>query len=113
MIPMKAITALIFSVLLPLAGLPLSGCSSSPDQRSTGQTFDDAGITARVKTAIARDASIGEAMDVNVNTYRGVVQLSGFVDSPEAIKRAGEIAQGGSGVQSVANALRVKPKRTE
>jgi osmotically-inducible protein OsmY len=110
---MKAITAVLLALLLPLAGLPLSGCSSSPDQRSTGQTFDDAGITARVKTAIARDASIGEAMDVNVTTFRGVVQLSGFVDSPVAIKRAGEIAQAVNGVQSVENTLRVKPQRSD
>lgn len=110
---MKVMTALLLAILLPLAGFSLVGCSSSPDQRSAGQTFDDAGVTARVKTAIARDASIGQAMELNVNTYRGVVQLSGFVDSPESVKRAEEIAKGVSGVQSVENALRVKPKRSE
>jgi osmotically-inducible protein OsmY len=106
---MQAVRALFVAVLLAVGAL--SGCSSSPDQRSTGQTMDDAGLTARVKTAIAQDASFGDAWDINVNTYRGVVMLSGFVDSEDSVKRAQEIAQGVDGVQSVENALRVKPKK--
>jgi osmotically-inducible protein OsmY len=60
----------------------LAGCGSSPDQRATGQVIDDSAVTARVKTALAREAGISEAMNVNVNTYRGVVQLSGFGVAP-------------------------------
>jgi osmotically-inducible protein OsmY len=108
---MKVSTVLLVALLLPLGALPLGGCKSSPEQRSTSQTFDDTGLTARVKTAIARDASLGEAMEVNVTTYRGVVMLSGFVDTQDEVKRAEEIAKGVSGVQSVENSLRVKPAK--
>jgi osmotically-inducible protein OsmY len=89
----------------------LSGCASSPDQRATGQVIDDSSLTARVKTAIARDTSIGNAMNVNVTTYRGVVQLAGFVESEEAARRAAEVAREVAGVHSVQNDLRVNPPR--
>jgi hyperosmotically inducible protein len=71
--------------------------------------IDDSALTARVKTAIARDASLGAAKDINVNTYRGVVQLSGFVESEDVARRAVAIAKEVEAVRSVENALRVKP----
>lgn len=67
------------SLIAVFGGAQLAGCASSPGSRATGQVLDDGALTARVKTAIARDASLGTAKDVNVTTYRGVVQLSGFV----------------------------------
>jgi len=108
---MKAITALFLAILLPFAVLTTSGCTASADRRSTGQTVDDTAITARVNTALARDASLGQAMNVDVTTYRGVVQLSGFVNSRQAVQRAGEIANDIDGVRSVENNLQVTPQQ--
>lgn len=92
-----------------LAAVAAVGCTATPTQRGTGEVVSDSALTARVKTAIARDTSIGNAMNVNVNTYRGVVQLAGFVESEEAARRAAEVARNVQGVQSVQNDLRVNP----
>lgn len=91
--------------------LGLTACASKddPSKRSAGQYTDDAALTAKVKTAIAKDTGLGAASAINVNSYRGVVQLSGFVDSQEKIKRAGEVARGVDGVQRVENGVKVKP----
>jgi hyperosmotically inducible protein len=102
----------VFVCLLATFGaVQLGGCATSPEQRTTGQVVDDGAVTARVKTALAREAGLGEAMNVNVNTYRGVVQLSGFVESEQVARRAEEIAKAVDGVQSVKNDLRVAPSR--
>ena len=97
------------SLIAVFGGTQLASCASDSGSRATGQVLDDGALTARVKTAIARDASLGAAKDVNVTTYRGVVQLSGFVESAEVSRRAEEIAKGVQGVQSVKNDLRVNP----
>lgn len=83
------------------------GCASTPKQKSTGEYIDDSVITAKVKTAIAQDPSVS-AFQINVTTYKGVVQLSGFVDTAQAKSRAGEVAAGVEGVKSVKNDLAVK-----
>ena len=83
------------------------GCAATPEHRSTGEFVDDGSLTARVKTAIATEAGADKAMNVNVTTYGGTVQLSGFVDSPQAVQRAGEIARSVPGVRSVKNDLNV------
>jgi len=98
------------------AGLALSGCASHRDNaaagssRTAGEVTSDAALTAKVKTALASDAGLGTAADVNVQSYRGVVQLNGFVASQDQIARAGEAARKVSGVTSVQNNLRVKPQ---
>lgn len=89
----------------------LGGCAPTATSRSTGQTFDDAAITARVKTAIAQKESIGKAAAINVDTYRGVVSLSGFLDNPQQIGDAVQVAKGVAGVQKVENNLQVKPRQ--
>ena len=92
--------------------LGLSACASrdeDPARRSAGEFSSDAALTAKVKTAIAKDAGLGSAAAVNVNSYRGVVQLSGFVDSPDKIRRAEEVARSVQGVQRVENGVKVKP----
>jgi osmotically-inducible protein OsmY len=104
-----AIFAIAFSSVLALS-TGISGCKSTPTQRSTGETLDDATITARVKTEIASAQGLGEALKINVDTYRGVVSLSGFVDSAEQIAKATSVAQGCAGVKQVKNNLTVKPK---
>jgi osmotically-inducible protein OsmY len=66
-------------------------------------------LTTKVKTAIASDAGIGSASAINVTTYRGTVQLSGFVDSEEKIQKAAEAARKVDGVKTVENNIKVKP----
>ena len=93
------------------AALALSACATDRDtsRRSAGEFSSDAALTAKVKTAIASDAGLGSAGAINVQSYRGVVQLSGFVDSPEKIERAAAAARGVEGVRTVENNIRVKP----
>jgi osmotically-inducible protein OsmY len=88
-----------------------AGCAhrdSGNTSRSAGTVVDDAGLTAKVKTAIAKDVGAGTAANINVTTYRGTVQLAGFVESPEKASQAVSAARGVSGVTSVKNDLQVK-----
>jgi hyperosmotically inducible protein len=92
-----------------MAVLTLGACASGgPTQRSTGEYTDDAATTAKVKTAIATDAGAKTAAAVNVETYRGVVQLTGFVDSEDQASRALSAAKKVQGVRSVRNDIRIK-----
>ena len=83
------------------------GCASTPTRESSGQYVDDSAITTRVKAAIFDDPSL-KVLQINVETFKGEVQLSGFVDSPQNVRRAGEVARGVTGVRSVKNDLIVK-----
>lgn len=93
-------------ILLTLMIILLS-CAAGPKSTSTGEYLDDSVITAKVKSLLVKDVVL-KAFQVSVETYRGVVQLSGFVDSQATIDRAGEIAQGVGGVKSVKNNLILK-----
>lgn len=84
-----------------------TGCAGDNYSRSTGQTFDDAGTTARVKSQLLADPDVS-GMDVKVDTFRGTVQLTGFVDSPAQKRRAEELARQADGVQIVKNDIMVK-----
>jgi len=84
-----------------------SGCASTQKQESTGQYVDDSVITAKVKSAIFGDPSL-KSLQINVKTYKGVVQLSGFVDSKQSADKAGEVAREVKDVVSVQNDLIVK-----
>jgi osmotically-inducible protein OsmY len=83
------------------------GCASTPTRESSGQYLDDSAITTKVKAAIFDDPSL-KVLQINVETFKGEVQLSGFVDSAQNIRRAGEVARGVTGVRSVKNDLIVK-----
>lgn len=85
----------------------VSGCASTTTQESTGQYMDDTAITAKVKAAIFNDASLKSA-EINVETFKGVVQLSGFVNSAADIQNAVKLVQSISGVRSVRNDMRLK-----
>ena len=102
----------IFVVALSAFALIAAGCahrdSGQSTDRSAGTVIDDSGLTARVKTAIAKDVGTGTAANVNVTTYRGTVQLSGFVDSRENAARAEAAAKKVDGVKSVKNDVRIK-----
>lgn len=106
---MQASRRTFLAVAGAAALLAAAGCASdSPSQRSTGDVTDDAGTTARVKTAIATDAGARTAAGLNVDTYRGVVQLTGFVDSEDQASRAVAAAKKVQGVRSVKNDIRIK-----
>lgn len=107
---MRMFRTFAISLLAVLGAWQLGGCAASPESRATGQVVDDSSITARVKTALAKDASLATARDVNVTTYRGVVQLSGFVESDQMKQRAESVARQIDGVRSVENDLRVTPR---
>ncbi len=95
------------AVVVALALMLSLGCTSTPTQESTGEYVDNSVITARVKTAIFKDPSLKSA-EINVETFKGVVQLSGFVSSQSDINRAVEIARAVDGVKSVENDMQLK-----
>ena len=83
------------------------GCASTRTHESTGQYVDDTVITTRVKAVILDEPGLKSA-EINVETFKGVVQLSGFVSSQANINRAAELARAVKGVTSVKNDMRVK-----
>jgi len=83
------------------------GCASTPKKSGTGEYIDDSVITTKVKAAIFNDPAL-KVFQINVETFKGEVQLSGFVDSAQSVKKAGEVARGVKGVTSVKNSLIVK-----
>ena len=85
----------------------ITACSSTPHSEGTGEYFDDTAITTKVKSAILADPSL-KSTEINVETFKGKVQLSGFVNSQADIARAMEVARGVKGVKSVANDMRLK-----
>jgi osmotically-inducible protein OsmY len=86
------------------------GCASTAKQEGTGEYIDDSVITAKVKAEILKDDTL-KSSEINVETFKGVVQLSGFVNSQFDINRAVEVAGSVKGVTSVKNDMRVKGKR--
>ena len=82
-------------------------CASTSKQESTGEYVDDTVITTKVKSLLAADDFL-KSFQISVETYKGTVQLSGFVGSQNAVDKAGEIARSVKGVKSVKNNLIVK-----
>ncbi len=103
----KHILSAIAAAGILLAAAPFLSCSSTRTHESTGEYVDDSAITAKVKAAILEDPAL-KSLQISVKTYKGVVQLSGFVDSKEMFDRAGEVAGKVSGVREVKNDLIVK-----
>ena len=85
----------------------LAGCAGTQKRESTGEYFDDSAITSKVKTEIFKDPTL-KVLQINVESFKGVVQLSGFVDSAQASAKAVEIARSVKGVNAVKNSLVVK-----
>ena len=83
------------------------GCTATPKQEGTGEYIDDTVLTTKVKAAVLNEPSLKSA-EINVETFKGVVQLSGFVSSQADINKAVEVARGVGGVKSVKNDMRVK-----
>lgn len=83
------------------------GCAGTQQRESTGQYVDDSTITTKVKAAILDEATL-KSLQINVKTFKGVVQLSGFVDSEQSIAMAAEVARRVGGVKEVMNDLVAK-----
>jgi osmotically-inducible protein OsmY len=83
------------------------GCAATQKHESTGQYVDDSVITTKVKAAIFSETTL-KTLQISVKTFNGVVQLSGFVDSAQNVKKAGDVAGSVEGVKEVKNSLIVK-----
>ena len=97
----------ITGFLIAAAMMFMLGCASTQKQEGTGEYIDDSVITAKVKAVIFEESTLKSA-EINVETFKGTVQLSGFVTSQANINKAAELARGVKGVMSVKNDMRVK-----
>ena len=103
---MKQIKRLI-AVALAVVFVSVLGCAGNAKQESTGEYVTDSWITSKVKASLVAD-SVVKATEVNVETFKGVVQLSGFVRSEEAKRQAVVVARNIQGVTSVKDDMRLK-----
>jgi hyperosmotically inducible protein len=100
-----ALALLALTIFMPLLS---TGCAGTATRESTGEYVDDSTITTKVKADLIGDDTV-KAHQITVETYKGVVQLSGFVDTSEQKDRAEQIAKNVSGVKDVTNNITVKP----
>lgn len=99
----KRLSAILLAVVFASA----LGCAGSATQESTGEYITDTWITTKVKAALAEDPNV-KATEVNVETFKGAVQLSGFVSTQSAMYQAIRLTNGIKGVTSVKNDMRIK-----
>lgn len=90
-----------------LTAVLLAACGGSPTKESTGEYVDDSVITTKVKSAFIQDNDV-KARDIKVETFKGVVQLSGFVASRSELEKASQVASQVPGVKAVRNDIRLK-----
>jgi len=99
----KRISAFFGAVLLA----SILGCAATSTREGTGEYVDDSAITTKVKSAMLGSSGL-KSTDIGVETFKGVVQLSGFVDSQAQMSQAVKVAEGVGGVKSVKNDMRLK-----
>jgi len=104
---MKTFNTLITAAFLAVSLGTLTGCASTSTQQGTGEYVDDAVITSKVKALIIEDP-LTKVLEIKVKTFKGEVQLSGFVSSREAANRAVGLARSVSGVTSVKDDMQIK-----
>ncbi len=104
---MNKFSKVLSAAFLVVALGSVVACAPTAEREGTGQYIDDTVITAKVK-AVIFDDPITKASEVNVETFKGVVQLSGFVSSQAAANRAVELARGVPGVKSVKHDMQIK-----
>jgi len=104
---MKKCNTLIHCLVILMLIVTLAACAATQTQSSTGDIVDDSVITSKVKTLLASDDFL-KSFQISVETFKGTVQLSGFVNSQKAVDRANEITRSVKGVVSVQNNLIVK-----
>lgn len=98
---------ILSTLVMAFAFSSLAGCAATSTRESTGEYVSDAVITTKVKAALVNSPTV-KATEVNVETYKGAVQLSGFVSSQAAVGEAVQLARAVQGVTSVKNDMRVK-----
>jgi len=103
---MKTYTHYFTAVLLAFFVF-LAGCAATDKKESTGEYIDDTAITTKVKAALIEDDEL-KASEIQVETFKGVVQLSGFVANSSHVNKATKLTQDINGVKSVKNDIRVK-----
>ncbi len=86
----------------------ISACVSGPTNESTGEYIDSASTTTKVKAALVRELGLSSVTKIEVSTYKGVVQLSGFVNNPQSVARAVAVTKQVEGVRAVENSLIIK-----
>jgi hyperosmotically inducible protein len=104
---MKPLNTYLSAVLLAVTLGAAAGCASTPTQQGTGEFVDDAVPTTKVKAAIVEDP-LTKVLEIKVKTFKGEVQLSGFVSSRAAANRAVELARGVKGITAVKDDMEIK-----
>ncbi|MDD5410805.1 MAG: BON domain-containing protein [Methylobacter sp.] len=104
---MKYLIRFFSAFFIALTLMTAAGCASTPKQEGTGEYVDDSVITTKVKAELLNEPNLSSG-SVNVETYKGEVQLSGFVNSRAESHRAVEIARSVKGVKSVKNSIQIK-----
>ncbi|NOT10400.1 MAG: BON domain-containing protein [Methylococcaceae bacterium] len=104
---MKKLSRLPTAILLAMTLTIIGGCASTPKHSSSGEYVDDSVITTKVKAMLFDEPNLRSGQ-VNVETFKGVVQLSGFVSTKEAMNTAVEVARKVKGVESVKNDMRLR-----
>ena len=102
---------ILMAAMISWLGLFVTACSVTSGQQSTGEYVDDATITTRVKTRFAEDKTVA-ATRIQVETLKGIVQLSGFATSETERQRAAQLAAGVPGVKQVQNSVIVQPPKS-
>ena len=104
---MKQLIRFFSALFIALTLMTATGCASTKTTEGTGEYVDDTVITSKVKAAIMNESTLSSA-EINVESFKGVVQLSGFVNSNADITKAVSVARSISGVKSVKNDMRLK-----
>jgi len=105
---MRKFAKYVSALFISLSLLSVMACASTPKQEGTGEYVDDTVISTKVRSEILKDASFKASREINVETFKGIVQLSGFVTSQSEANKAIEIARSVNGVKSVKNDMRIK-----
>lgn len=104
---MKQLSKYLSAIFLAVLLVSAVGCASTAKQEGTGEYVDDSVITTKVKAAILNEPTLKVA-EINVETFKGTVQLSGFVGSQAAMNKAVEVTRHVGGVKLVKNDMRIK-----
>jgi len=104
---MKHIFRFFIAFILALTLITTAGCASTQKKEGTGEYVDDTVISTKVRSALLSEPNLKSA-EINVETFKGIVQLSGFVTSSSDISRAVEVARGVNGVKSVKNDMHLR-----